>query len=90
MTLSRAGVVDIVNDCVALPAAILSGLTEPFVRGGSAADGSGLGLAIAATIAAQMGAGLEIASPVPGTERGFRARVVLMTVEAVAGPVTVP
>lgn len=83
VTLSQGGVVDIVNDCAPLPAAILPGLTEPFVRGGSAADGSGLGLAIAASIAGQMGARLEIASPVPGQERGFRARVVLAECEIV-------
>jgi two-component system, OmpR family, sensor kinase len=74
---SRRGLVDIVNDCATLPPDILGRLTEPFVRGGSAADGSGLGLAIAASIAGQMKARLDIASPLPGQAGGFRARVAL-------------
>lgn len=69
--------VDIINDCPALPPAILRRLTEPFVRGDSPSDGSGLGLAIVASIAGQMGAGLDIASPLPDHDRGFRARITL-------------
>lgn len=75
--LTRGGVVEIINDCAPLPPDILGHLTEPFVRGGSGADGSGLGLAIVASIAGQMGARLDIASPVPGE---FRVRVAVKDV----------
>lgn len=50
-------------------------LTRPFERGATEADGSGLGLAISAAICRGAGLRLDLASPIPGSSEGFRARV---------------
>ncbi len=63
-----------------VPPERLAELTRPFERGPTEAQGSGLGLAIAAAICRGAGLTLELASPVPGTQDGFSARVRLAEV----------
>lgn len=75
VSLSREGCLRVVNGGPAVPDAVLSRLTERFVRGETAAGGSGLGLAIVAAIACGTGARLSLASPAPGRRDGFAATV---------------
>ncbi|QJD17853.1 ATP-binding protein [Paracoccus sanguinis] len=75
VTLTPAGVLRVENDAPPVAAEALARLTQRFERGGSRADGSGLGLTIAASIAAAIGSDLRLASPIPGSDRGFRAEV---------------
>jgi two-component system, OmpR family, sensor kinase len=51
----------------------LATLSQPYSRGTARVEGTGLGLAIVARIAEQQRAVLDLASPVPGENRGFRA-----------------
>ncbi|GBQ09464.1 two-component sensor histidine kinase [Komagataeibacter rhaeticus] len=81
LTLERDGRVLIANDCAPLPPSVAARLTNPFVRGATRVQGSGLGLAIANNIARQMDAELRIASPVPGSSRGFVVSVRFPAVE---------
>lgn len=77
VSLSADGTFRVANAGPAVPAEALLRLTRPFVRGETAADGTGLGLAIAAAIATGAGTRLDLASPVPGQQDGFEARVAL-------------
>jgi two-component system OmpR family sensor kinase len=71
------GVVTVSNDCAALSAADLAAVSLRFVRKTPLTDGFGLGLSIVQDLCAQSGSALDIASPVPGSTRGFRARLIL-------------
>ncbi len=74
-----SGFLEVENRGPVVPAERLAELTRPFERGPTDAEGSGLGLAIASAIGRGAGLTLEFASPVPGTEDGFQARVMLST-----------
>lgn len=80
--LAASNVVEIINDCTALAPDLLAGIETPFVRGRHESPGSGLGLAIATTIATQMNARLDLISPIPGTTRGFLARITFPDLQA--------
>jgi len=67
------GRIDVTNAGRAISSDVLAKLIRPFERGGSKAKGAGLGLAIANTLSRQMGARLELVSPVPGRADGFQA-----------------
>lgn len=60
-----------------VPADKLVNLTRRYQRGAGTAPGAGLGLAIADALTRQMGGHLELASPAPGMQDGFRATIVL-------------
>lgn len=75
VTVSEDRSVTIVNDCAPVDPGILARIDRPFVRGRTEAEGSGLGLAIARQIAGQFDATLDIASPAPGSARGFAVQV---------------
>lgn len=68
-------VLEVSNAGPIVPAERLERLTRPFERGPTVADGSGLGLAISAAICRGAGLTLDLASPIPGSAEGFRARV---------------
>lgn len=68
-------VLEVSNAGPIVPAERLERLTRPFERGPTEADGSGLGLAISAAICRGAGLTLDLASPIPGSAEGFRARV---------------
>ncbi|ACB95775.1 sensor histidine kinase [Beijerinckia indica] len=72
---SSDGFIDIVNECTALDPAILTTITDPFVRGSSSSKGGGLGLAIVYNIISQMHGQMTIKSPIPGRDTGFVIRV---------------
>tara|TARA_R110001583_G_scaffold140307_3_gene292577 strand:- start:172 stop:1521 length:1350 start_codon:yes stop_codon:yes gene_type:complete len=65
------------NDGPVVPQDHLARLTERFQRGDPWRDGSGLGLFIVAAIAKRTGSVLTLASPRPGAENGFEARIAL-------------
>ena len=75
VALSRCGQLDIDNDCPAIPADKLQGITQRHVRYSSYANGSGLGLSIVTAILEQMGGVLEICCPSRPDQRGFKATV---------------
>lgn len=75
VTLSAEGELVVANDGPVVPQEMLARLTERFHRAGGSGDGSGLGLSIAAAIADRSGSHLRLASPRPGGETGFEARV---------------
>jgi two-component system OmpR family sensor kinase len=77
ISLSEQGELSVSNGGPAVPADILARLTQPFERGQTTSKGSGLGLAIADAIASGAGTRLELLSPIPGTDRGFEARIQL-------------
>lgn len=66
------------NDGPVVPPEALASLTRRFERAGSRKSGSGLGLAIVETLARNTGAGLALASPIPGRDAGFRASVTFL------------
>jgi two-component system OmpR family sensor kinase len=68
--------IDVSNGGRAVAPDMLVRLVQPFERGGARAKGAGLGLAIADTLARQMGARLDLSSPVPGRADGFQASLV--------------
>ncbi len=74
--LSPTGVFTVTNDCAAIPAPVLSTLTQRFERAGARSSGSGLGLAIAAGIARGLGRELTLLSPV-AKDRGFQVALPL-------------
>ena len=76
MTLSPAGVFSVTNDCVQIPAEVLSTLILRFERAGARSSGSGLGLAIASGIARGLGQELVLRSPV-AEQRGFQVALAL-------------
>lgn len=67
--------VRVVNDGPTVDPALLPRLTTRFMRGQTQAAGSGLGLAIVSNLAERMNASLTLASPAPGREEGFEARI---------------
>ncbi|MBK5571264.1 ATP-binding protein [Ensifer sp. SSB1] len=67
--------VGVTNDSAIIDAETLAGLTKRFSRGPTEASGSGLGLAIVQRLVEQMHGRLLIASPAPGTDRGFHVEV---------------
>ena len=71
------GVVRVVNDGPIVPTGGPCGLTQRFARGRTDVAGSGLGLAIVETIMEQSGGRLTLASPAPGRDGGFEARLEL-------------
>lgn len=71
------GSVIISNDCAALGAADLAAITERFIRKTPVAPGFGLGLSIVQELCDQSGCMLAVASPHPGTTRGFTATLSL-------------
>ncbi|MBS0124497.1 ATP-binding protein [Thetidibacter halocola] len=77
VSLAADGALVVANDGPVVPPEALARLTGRFERAGSGAEGSGLGLAIAAAIAERIGSKLVLASPRPGHQTGFEARVVL-------------
>lgn len=60
---------------IGIPADFLDRVTERFFRIGEQVGGTGLGLAIAKEIAERHAGGLEIRSPVPGTDTGTQVRI---------------
>ncbi|WP_434622272.1 ATP-binding protein [Tabrizicola sp. M-4] len=77
--LQENGLLSVENDGPAIAAEDLAGLDRRFVRGSTAAEGSGLGLAIVQTIAGRIGSRLQLHSPIPGRQDGFRAALALPT-----------
>lgn len=75
VSLSREGLLCVVNAGPVVPAPVLARLSERFVRGDTQAGGSGLGLAIASAIARGVSATLTLASPARGRNDGFEASV---------------
>lgn len=65
------------NDCAPVPAQTLARLGTRFERAPGAGKGSGLGLAIVRAIVTRSGGRLDLASPLPGQDRGFSVRVAL-------------
>ena len=72
--LSGDGVLTVSNEGPPVPPDLLLRLLQPFERGRTVAEGSGLGLAIVNAIAIGTGGQLEVTSPLPGQQSGFRAR----------------
>ncbi len=77
ITVEANGTIRITNEGPVVPAHILSGLKDRFIRGDTQSSGSGLGLAIVETIITQTGGKLELLSPAPGHDSGFEARLVV-------------
>ena len=75
VALTKDGYLSVTNEGPAVSPEGLARLKRPFERGVTQAKGSGLGLAIAETIAAGVGARLELLSPAPGHSDGFQARI---------------
>lgn len=67
----------VTNDGALVPPDLLAQLGRPFVRGQTTAAGTGLGLSIVRAVMDQTGGSLTLASPAPGHEGGFEARLVL-------------
>ena len=72
--LSRDRVLTVSNEGPPVPPDLLLRLLQPFERGRTVAEGSGLGLAIVNAIAIGTGGQLELTSPLPRQQSGFRAR----------------
>jgi two-component system, OmpR family, sensor kinase len=77
IALAPAGALTVTNDCPVIAPEVLARLTERFERNAGAGEGSGLGLAIVRTIAERAGGTFALASPAPGREAGFEARLIL-------------
>lgn len=75
--LQADGLLSVENGGPAIAAEDLAGLDRRFVRGSTTAEGSGLGLAIVQTIAGRIGSRLQLLSPIPGRQDGFRAALAL-------------
>jgi two-component system, OmpR family, sensor kinase len=77
VNVSRDGWLTVENDCAAVPAYMLSALSDRFMRGDHDSEGSGLGLAIVQKIAERTASPLQFTSPLPSQTRGFRASIQL-------------
>jgi two-component system OmpR family sensor kinase len=77
ITLDQDARFSVENECPVIAADLLTSLSGRFVRGQGAGDGSGLGLAIVHTIADRIGSTLDLNSPLPGRQDGFRASITL-------------
>lgn len=77
ITLDQDARFSVENECPVIAADLLTSLSGRFVRGQGAGDGSGLGLAIVHTIADRIGSTLDLTSPLPGRQDGFRASITL-------------
>ncbi len=75
VTVTDDGWLHVKNDCAAVPAETLSGLSARFVRGDHSGQGSGLGLAIVQKIAERTACTLKFTSPLAGQARGFHAAI---------------
>lgn len=75
VSLSPDGWLCVENDCPLVEPETLATLSARFARAPTAGAGSGLGLSIVATIADRIGSPFDLMSPLPGTNRGFRACV---------------
>lgn len=78
--LSGTGQLSVINDCEALPVALLQRLNEPFVRAVAGGIGQGLGLAIVQAIVNACNARMQLFSPIEmpqraKRERGFEVRI---------------
>lgn len=73
LVLSPDGVLTVSNESETIPSERLEQLTRRFERAGTGGPGSGLGLAIAESIARAAKGQLDLISPIPGKEGGFRA-----------------
>lgn len=69
------GTITVSNGGPIVPELQLAELKTRFIRGASPAPGAGLGLSIADSLAKQMGASLDFASPAHGFPDGFEARL---------------
>ena len=72
---SEPGQVRVANDCAPLSRDDLEAIKTRFVRKASLSDGFGLGLSIVQDLCAKSGCTFDIASPQPGSARGFAATV---------------
>lgn len=77
VALQPTGSLVVENACDTVPADALKSLQNRFSRGDRAGVGSGLGLAIVQKVAERTGADLQLASPIPGQDRGFRVTIML-------------
>lgn len=75
ISISSAGTLTLINDCVAVPPELLKSLRDRFVRGDQSKSGSGIGLSIVDTILGQCGALLTFESPCFENGRGFKVIV---------------
>jgi two-component system OmpR family sensor kinase len=75
VSLSKDGLLKVINAGSVVSPADLALLTRRFARGASLAEGFGLGLAITSAIAHGVGAELTLASPASGRTDGFEASV---------------
>lgn len=78
----------VTNGGPALDPESLARMTRRFERLGSGRAGSGLGLAIVEALVRNVGARLDLLSPVPGRGDGLRAAVALPAVRPVGGDAT--
>lgn len=79
ISLLQDGTLQVSNAGPVVPQDKIRSLTHRFERADPATTGSGLGLAIVAAIAERIGSTLILASPRPGKEDGFEARICLPT-----------
>ena len=77
VSLTAHSVLRVANDGPVIPPETLAHLATRFARASSRTEGSALGLAIVSTIAERIGSRLELASPRPGSTRGFCADLTL-------------
>ena len=77
VNVSHDGWLTVENDCAAVPAEMLSALSDRFIRGEHDSEGSGLGLAIVQKIAERTASPLQFVSPLPNQTRGFRVSIQL-------------
>jgi two-component system OmpR family sensor kinase len=71
-----SGVLEIENDCLAIPPDQLEQIAQRHVRCSNISTGSGLGLSIVSSIIHQMGGDLTFSSPSRSGNRGFKVSVV--------------
>lgn len=71
------GTLSVENDCPPVAPEALARLGTRFERASGSPNGNGLGLAIVGAIVGRAEGRLSLASPIPGTDRGFRVSVAL-------------